>query len=36
MGNGEGRKEIALGATARLGGKSGSLGAGVPEGKWMP
>ena len=34
--DGEGRKEIALGATARLEGESGSVGAGVPEGRWMP
>ena len=36
MGDGDGGKEIALGATARLGGESGSVGAGVPEGRWMP
>lgn len=35
MGNGEGGKEIALGATTRLGGESGFLGAGVLGGRQM-
>lgn len=35
MGNGERGKEIALGTAARLGGESGSDGAGMPGGRQL-